>query len=165
MTIPVLYSTNPWIAHDICMKYRKGIHFVWCSEFFDPKTAPAVSAAASIAPSSSPKGIYDALFDDHYREDTHSALIRGYKKTFCRLAKEWLSEESITKDQHDEIFATVKSKSWKIWRPVLYVIPRESLDKQGRIMSVERRNRAGYGAELQIKDLRREEFDIIETKP
>ena len=138
---------------------------MWCSNFFDPKTANAGSAAAIIAPSSSPKGIYDALYDDHFREDTHSALIKGYKKTFCRLAREWLSENAISKEQHDEIIATVRSQSWKIWRPVLYVIPRESLDRDGRINSVKRRDRAGYGPELQIQDLRREEFDIIETKP
>lgn len=165
MNTPVLYSTNPWLAHEISMRYRNGIHFVWCSDFFDPKTAPTTSAAARIAPSSSPKGIYDSLYDDYFNEDNHSALIKGYKKTFSRLARDWLSEKTLTKEAHDEIISVVKSNSWKIWRPVLYVIPREQLDKAGRVKSVVRANRASYGPELQILDLHRNEFDLIEIKP
>lgn len=165
MNTPILYSTNPWIAHDIAMKYRGGVHFVWCSEYFDPSTAPDRSAASCIAPSSSPKSIYDSLYNDHYREDTHSSLINGYKKTFSRLAKGWLADKEITKEEHDEILAVIRSKSWRIWRPVLYVIPSEKLISENRVKSVQRRERAGYGPEMQIQDLLRKEFDIIETKP
>jgi hypothetical protein len=157
---PVLHSTNSWISHEIAMKYRNGQHFVWCSEYYDPTTAPAGSAAAAIAPSSSPKGIYDALHGDCYREDTHSSLIKGYRKTFKRLAAQWLAEGSIDKPQHDEIAAIVKSQSWKIWRPVLFVIPRALV--AGRVVHVPHARRAAYGPELQITDLMPQEFDLIE---
>lgn len=163
MAGPVLYSTNPWYAHEISKKYRGGRHFVWCSEYYDPKTAPAGSAASLIAPSSSPKGIFDALWGDCEREERHSALIGGYRKKLRRLATEWLTDRSISQEQRAEIVATVKSTSWLIWRPLLYVIPRTPIEAAGRLISVPHRVRAGNGPELQITDLMSDEFDIITT--
>ncbi len=159
MAGPVLYSTNSWIAHEFATRYRGGSHFVWCSEHYDPHSAPAGSAAAAIAPSSSPKGIYDTLRGDCDREDRHSSLIRGYRKTFLRLAKTWLADKSISKQQYDEIVSTVKSNSWRIWRPVLFVIPEEPV--RSRIVHVAHPGRAGYGPEMQIHDLKSTEFDVI----
>jgi hypothetical protein len=159
---PLIYSTNCWYAHRIAMDYRGGRHFVWCSEYYDPTTAPHGSAASAIAPSSSPKGIYDALHSDCQREDTHSSLIKGYRRKFRALAAQWLSAGEITKPAHDEIVATVKSPSWKIWRPVLFVIPRAPIEAAGRLMSVTQKHRAAYGPELQISDLVLHEFDMIE---
>src|SRR5437868_2448817 len=135
---PLLYSTNCWFAHQIAVQYRHQRHFVWCSEYYDPTTAPSGSAASAIAPSSSPKGIYDTLHGDCAREDGHSSLIRGYRKTFKALATQWLSAGEITKLQHDGIVAAVKSHSWKIWRPFLFVIPREKIEQAGRLQSVAR---------------------------
>lgn len=135
---------------------------MWCSEHYDPTSAPAGSAGAAIAPSSSPKGIYDQLHGDCDREDTHSALIKGYSKTFRRLATQWLSTSEITKDQHDEIVSAITSKSWKIWRPVLFVIPRHPIESSGRLLTVPHKRRAAYGPELQILDLAAAEFDMIE---
>ena len=158
----ILYSTNPWIAHDISKKYLNGKHFVWCSGYFDPKMAPHGSAESAVAPSSSPKGIFETLKDDCEREDDHSQLIYGYKKTFSRLAKVWLADGTINKEQFDEIITTVRSKSWKIWRPVLYLIPKENISASGRLISVPRQKRASIGTELQICDLAVNEFDFIE---
>ncbi len=79
-----------------------------------------------------------------------------------RLARDWLSDGSLTLPEHDEIIAAVRGWTWTIWRPVLYVIPRSPLELAGRIQAVPRRDRAAHGPELQIKDLRRDEFDIIE---
>jgi len=161
-TSPVLYSTNPWYATKMA-EYLGGKYFVWCSEYFDPTSAPSGSEAAAIAPSSSPKGIYCTLLDDCQREDTHSALIRGYRKTFRRLAKAWCAEGLITSDDCAEILAVIKSTSWRIWRPVLYVIPKDPIVSQGRLISVPHRFRAAYGPETQIVDLQAHEFDIIEV--
>jgi hypothetical protein len=144
------------------MNYRGGTHFVWCSEYYDPKLAPPGSAAAAIAPSSSPKSIYDKLHEDWAGEDVHSALIRGYRKTFKQLAKVWFADGSITELQRDEIVAKVTSQSWKIWRPVLFVIPKEPIVAQNRLIVVPHKSRAGYGPELQIIDLQPHEFDVIE---
>ncbi|GEM_PF-1316708 len=163
MAGPILYSTNPWFAGEVALNYRGGTHFVWCSEYYDPSIAPSGSAAALIAPSSSPKGIFDTLWNDCEREDTHSSLIRDYRKTFRRLANEWLAAGSITAPQRDEIVATVKSVSWKIWRPVLYVIPRAPIEAAERLISVPHGARAAYGPELQIVNLRSNEFDTVST--
>ncbi len=160
MAGPVLYSTNTWFAYDIATRYRNGVHFVWCSEYYDPSVAPAGSYTAAVAPSSNPRQIYDTLHGDVVREDMHSALIGGYKKTFRRLTKAWLADGSITQAQFDEINTTIKLPSWKIWRPVLYVISYELV--KDRIVSVPHKSRAGYGPEMQIPDLRSNEFDVIE---
>ncbi|HYF20820.1 MAG TPA: hypothetical protein VEA40_23335 [Ramlibacter sp.] len=146
------------------MRYRDGVHFAWVCEYFDAGTAPAGSAAAAIAPSSNPKHIYETLWSDVDKEDAHSALIKGYRKTFKALAMAWKAAGSITDDQAKEIIATVKSNSWKIWRPVLYVIPKSGIVPATRIHSVAHGARAAYGPELQIQDLVPAEFDVIEFR-
>jgi hypothetical protein len=163
MAGPILYSANPWIAHEIAMKYRGGIHFAWCSECYDPTTEAATSAAAAIAPSSSPFGIIQRLNADRHGEDTHSYLIQGYRKTLKRLAKAWRADKSIDESQFQEIISVMKSASWKIWRPVLYVIPRAPFESTKRLLSVPYPDRAAYGPELQIVDLHHSEFDRIVT--
>jgi hypothetical protein len=164
MSGPILYSTNPWIAHEFAVKYLGGKHFAWCSECYDPIFAPPGSAGASVAPSSSPHGIFQALKHDCEREDKHSDLIKRYRKTFKRLAADWLSTSRISQDQYDEIIAVTKGPSWRIWRPVLYVIPREPIEAAGRLNSVPYKDRAGYGPELQITDLDPSEFDLLEVQ-
>jgi hypothetical protein len=163
MAGPVLYSTNPWIAHDIAVKYLEGKHFCWCSEYFDPTAAPAASAAALIAPSSSPKTIFYNLLGDCEREDKHSTLIKGYRKTFRRLANNWFADDVISASQRDEIIATMAPGSYRIWRPVIYVIPREPIEGAGRLVAVPAALRASYGGEYQVKDLSEAEFDLIEV--
>jgi hypothetical protein len=162
MAGPILYSVNPWFAPEMARQYRGGKYFAWVCECFDSSMAPGGSAASLIAPSSNPRKIYGRLHEDYKQEDEHSDLIRGYKKTFTRLAKLWLADGSLTPDQYEEIIATVRSRSWKIWSPVLYVIPRADIEAAGRLISVSRPDRASYGPEMQVKDLQRHEFDIIE---
>jgi len=161
MAGPILYSTNPWFATDIALRYRRGVHFAWVCEYFDSEEAPAGSAAALIAPSSNPRRIYNQLREDCEKEDKHSSLIAGYKRTFSKLAKGWFGDASLNRDQYDEIMATVRAPSWKIWRPVLYVIPRSEINPS-RLKSVKIGARAAYGPELQIADLQPHEFDKIE---
>lgn len=162
MTPPILYSANPWYATEVAEKYRSGLHFAWLSEYFDSeKDAPAGSAGRLIAPSSNPRKIYEDLWHEYDAQEEHSRIIKAHKKTFRRLAKAWLGSGEISQDQHDEIYASVNSRSWKIWKPVLYVIPRRSID-ESRIIPIGRRDRAGYGPEYQIHDLKRDEFDIVD---
>jgi hypothetical protein len=165
MAGPVLYSTNPWSAVDVAVKYRSGRHFAWCSEYFDAAAAPPGSAAAAVAPSSNPCWIYRQLRQDCESEDRHSDLIRRYQKTFRRLATAWLAKREITTDQRDEIYASSGPGSWNIWRPVVYVIPRHPIESAGRLLSVVHKKRAGHGPELQIVDLLAHEFDIIQLEP
>lgn len=159
---PVLYSANPWLASDISMRYRGGRHFAWCCEHFDIAKAPPGTAAALIAPSSNPRAIYEQLHKDVSAEDQHSALLKSYRKTFKRLATSWLAAGEISGADRDEILATLRPGSWRIWRPVLYVIPRAPIELAGRLISVPRAGRASHGPELQIEALLPNEFDIIE---
>jgi hypothetical protein len=161
MPNPLLYSANPWFATEIASKYRGGNYFAWVCEYFDTDHAPHGSAGALIAPSSNPRKIYYDLLQEYHAQEEHSRIIRDHKRTFRRLAKKWLADGEINDDQFAEIVASVKAISWRIWKPVLYVIPRMAIDA-GRIKEVPRNDRAGYGPELQIADLQREEFDIVD---
>jgi hypothetical protein len=162
MTSPVFYSTNPWFATDVSDRYRGGVYFAWVCECFDTKNALPGSAALMIAPSSNPRRIYQNLAEECHDEEENSPIIKGHRKTFIRLAKEWYADGSITKDQSDEIMASARARGWRIWRPVLYVIPIAPIIAARRLQSVRRSDRAGHGPEQQILDLRRDEFDIIE---
>jgi hypothetical protein len=162
MASPILYSVNPWFATDVTMRYRNGKFFAWVCECFDTRRAHPGTAASLIAPSSNPCRIYRDLLEDTTRQDDHSVLVKGYRKKFTRLANEWLSDGSLTKEGRDEILASVRGRTWLIWRPVLYVIPRHVVAGDGRLTTVARPDRAGYGPEMQVIDLDRSEFDIIE---
>jgi hypothetical protein len=158
---PVFYSANPWFATDVALKYRAGNFFAWICEYFDADHAPAGSAGSLIAPNSNPRKIYEELLYDCNAEEQHSRPIKGHKKTFSRLAKEWLADKEINDDQYAEIIASLRTPSWRIWRPVLYVIPKAGIDP-ARIKEVRRKERGGYGPEFQIVDLRQGEFDIVD---
>lgn len=161
MAGPVYYSTNPWFSIDIAEKYRGGRYFAWICEYFDSDSAPSGSAGAMIAPSSNPRKIYEDLLHDCRAQEEHSRIIRDHRKTFTRLAKQWFSAGELSQAQFDEIIASVRAMSWRIWKPVLYVIPKAGIDPS-RIIEVPRRDRAGYGPEHQIRDLHRHEFDVID---
>ena len=160
---PLLYSTNPTIASQIAVKYRHGKHFVWCSEAHSPALAPVGSLIAAIAPSSSPTEIFLELKNACDREDRHNSKIKAYRKTYCRLADEWFANNDITDVERDEIKGIVRSHSWNIWRPVLYIIPRAPIEAAGRLIQVPHRSRAAVGPELQIVDLLPTEFDMMRS--
>ena len=95
-------------------------------------------------------------------EDRGNEKIKNYRKTFRSLAREWFARGEITQAQRDEIIESVKPGSWKIWRPVIYVIPRAPIEATpGRLNLAPRQSRGGYGEEYIISDLRRDEFDVV----
>jgi len=156
------YSANPWFATEIATKYRGGTFFAWVSEYFDTeREAPAGSSGHLIAPSSNPRKIYADLLHEYRAQEEHSRVIRDHRKTFRRVAKQWLADGTLTKLQYDEIVSSVNAQSWRIWKPVLYVIPRSNIAPE-RVIEVQRKDRAGYGPEKQIVDLQAHEFDIID---
>lgn len=155
------YSTNPWFSTEIAERYRGGRYFAWVCEYFDASEAPPGSAGSLIAPSSNPRKIYEDLLYEYRAQEEHPRVIRDHRKTFRRLAKDWKAKGEINDAQLAEIIASVNASSWKIWKPVLYVIPSRTIDP-ARVISVARSARAGYGPEHQILDLRRDEFDIID---
>src|SRR4051812_48168724 len=122
MAGPVIYSANPWFSVELGSKYRGGKYFAWVCEYFvSERDAVAGSAGAMIAPSSNPRKIYEDLLHEYRSQEEHSRIIKDHRKTFKRLAKSWLAKGELSQDQYDEIVASVQAKTWRIWKPVLYV--------------------------------------------
>ena len=147
-----LYSTNPFFTHYLVIKYNEGKHYVWCSDKYDPGGAP----------SSSPCEIFISLQKDCDNEDTHSSRISGYKKKIRKLVISWVTEGKINENAKKEIIAAINSSSWNIWRPQLYIINRNPVEKAGRLIPVPAHDRAALCEEWQITDLDTSEFEIIE---
>ena len=166
MAGPVLYSTNPRFTEIVCDHYRSGRYgLLWCSEFFDPSAHGALSHAALIAPSSSPKPLYYDVLNAVRKSDHGNQKLREYRKTFAKLARDWLSKGEITRFQHDEIIALVKRFPFTIWEPRLFILPRDAVTANRHLQPVPAAKRAGVGMEYQVLDLPRAEFDIIILEP
>jgi hypothetical protein len=160
---PILYSTNPYLSFEVGELFRRDqVHVVWCSEIFDPRTSASSAPGSMVAPSSSPRAIADQLAQDVRGEDTHSALIKRYRRTFRGLATSFYTDGLLTADRAEELRALASRQSFRIWRPLIYVIPRASLEAAGRLQPVPPAKRAGHGPEYRITDLKRDEFDVLE---
>jgi len=79
-----------------------------------------------------------------------------------KLAINWETEGKTNNDTKKEIIAEIDSKSWNIWRPQLYIINRDTIEKAGRLKHVPADNRAALCEEWKITDLNTSEFEIIE---
>jgi hypothetical protein len=136
--------------------------YAWCSEYLDAAIAPGISSAHFIPENSRPLWIYNHVRIAVQLEDNGNVKIKAYRQTFRNLARSWFANGEITKEDHDEIIASVKPGSWNIWRPVIYVIPRAPIEvTPNRLRAVTRPSRGGYGEEFIISDLRRSEFDVV----
>jgi hypothetical protein len=166
MAGPVLYSTNPWFTEFVCDEYHGGRYgLLWCSEFFDPASHGRHSIASRVAPSSSPRTLYYDVLNAVQTSDNGNRKLEDYRKTFTRLASDWLSKGALPQFHHDEIIALVGRYPFTIWEPRRVVIPREPLEASGRLQPVPADKRAGVGMEYQAFDLLRAEFDIIILEP
>lgn len=161
MAGPVLYSTKPWFTEIVCERYRSQRYRVWSSEEFDPASVGTHSLSALTAPGSSPKPLYYDVLKAVRTSDQGNQKIPHYRSTFRRLARDWFSRNEISSADQDDILAMVRRERWRIWKPRLYVIPREYVEKPGRLSPVPVQKAAGIGPEFQILDLHRSEFDIV----
>ena len=161
MSSLLLYSTNSLLKFHIQKQFRKGVHYVWCSEDFDSKKLSPYSTGALVPPSSNPADIYRRLRLDVDGKDSHSTKIAETKATLLNLAIEWESKGEISKDEQSEITYMVRNASFENWRPLIYVIPRAPVES--RLQLVPPDKRAGLGREYILADLKSEEFDIIEV--
>lgn len=157
----VLYSTNPFLKLLIQKKYRKDVHYVWCSEHFDGKAAPRYSAPSLIAPSSNPIEIYRALKSDVDNADRHSAKINEQKMGMTARANQWHDAGEISREEMEEIIYLVNQQDFTQWKPLIYVIPITQAILDRRVL-VPIHNRASSANEYIIADLDVSEFDIIE---
>jgi len=159
---PLLYSTNTFLSYEIGCRYRSNKHFVWCSEVFDPRKQSRNSLVSMVAPTSSPYEIARVLADAVVGEDHHNANIKKYRSLFKRFATIWEADKSITPEAASEIRGMVSQQSFRIWRPYVFIIPREPIESKRRLVSVKMASRAAAGPEYKIENLDTSEFDVIE---
>jgi len=157
---PILYSTNTYLKYHIQQRFRNDVHWVWCSEIFDSKTAAALAPNYLVAPSSNPADIYRELKRDIAGRDVHSAKIGSQKASLQALAIQWEAGGEISPENKKEIIFMVTTAAIEYWRPLLYVIPRALVQNRMQLVPIEKR--ASFGIEYTINDLKRNEFDIVE---
>ncbi|MGV7241535.1 hypothetical protein [Caballeronia sp. M23-90] len=157
---PLLYSTNPFLKLLIQEKYRKNVHYVWCSEAFDSTKHGTYTSIALVPPSSDPCAIYKQLRDEAGRGERHSSKIPQMKASLQGLAIAWRDANEITAEEAEEIIYMAETAGAIEWRPLVYVIPRAAV--QARLMNVPMAKRASLGPEYILSDLSRDEFDVIE---
>jgi hypothetical protein len=160
MSPPLLYSTNVLLKLLIHERFRGDKHYVWCSESFDSKSLPRYSLSSQVAPSSNPFDIYQELKSAVQRKDQHCYKINEQKLSLKNLAIMWEGKGEISADDKEEIIYMVDAASFDDWRPLIYLIPRTSVET--RLQTVQANKRASFGIEYIITDLMRSEFDIIE---
>ena len=160
MSAPVIYSTNVMLKYLIQEKFQNDVHYVWSSEYFDSNKRPAYSSGALVPPSSNPADIYRDLKNAVERGDSHNAKIIEQKAVLVRLATKWAQDGKISQAEKDEIIYWVTTARFDLWKPLLYVIPREPIELQIQIVPPDKR--ASFGNEYIISDLERSKFDIIE---
>ncbi len=115
---------------------------------------------AMVAPSSNPSDIFKDLKEAVHRGDHHNPKILEQKTSIKSLAIKYNGEGKLSDKDKDEIIYLVDSSSFQDWRPLLYIIPYAPI--RGRLEEVPIHLRASLGMEYIIKDLTRNEFDIIE---
>lgn len=160
MTPPLLYSTNVALKFLIHEKFRKDVHYAWCSEDFDATAYPSYSVKSHLAPTSNPIDIFRELREAVERSDRHCFKINEQKVSFKNLALDWESANEISEDERAEIIHWIDVAPFNDWRPLIYVIPRSLVEARMELVAPEKRS--SFGNEYIVPDLRREEFSVID---
>lgn len=163
MTGPLLYSANPMLKLYVQQHYRDDVHYIWCSEVFDPGAAPRFTNASMVAPSSSPKSICNGLLQAVQQRDRHDAKIQEQRAGFVGRATRWEQEGHLTESQRDEILFLANANDFEYWRPLLYLVPRSLVEDRLELVDISKR--ASAGNEYILSDLKRSEFDVLEWSP
>lgn len=158
---PVIYSTNVYLKYLIQQTYRGDIHHLWCSEYFDSTKQPGYSMAARVGRSSNPVDIYKQWAEVVKTQDAHDRELIAKKDSLIGLATGWQLAGEITPQVRDEIIFLVQNAGWNYWRPLIYVIPRAAVEPRLQVVNITQR--AGFGVEYIISDLKGSEFDVIEV--
>ena len=153
----ILYSTNAWLAWRIADDYYKGVHYAWCSPFFDGDTAfPHIK----LPPSSSPKEMYTLMEEEVRRGDRHSTNVDRIKVGILRGAASKKAQGIITDAEEKKIASIVECSQILDYAPVLFVIPYRGVSKL--IVEVPPIDRAHpLSPEFRIESLPSARFDVI----
>lgn len=155
-----LYSTNVYLKLLIQEKYRKDLHYVWCSDCFDSAKLPGYSMGSFLPASSNPADIYRDIKLNFQRTDNHNAKIQEQKASFKSLAVKWQQAGEITKLEEQEIVYLTDTAPANAWRPLIYVISRSLVEPRLQVVPISQR--ASMAEEFIIPDLARFEFDLVE---
>ncbi|KAA6346150.1 hypothetical protein EZS27_006320 [termite gut metagenome] len=156
----LFYSTNTYIANNIASQFYSGMHYVWCSPVFDPKSLDAMNVWKNIPPSSSPYNIYWQLKQDVESKDMHSPKIEANKVGLKRGALEALKNKMIDDVEYSEIIYMIDTVDIDSFRPLLYLIPKSLVFSKIEEVPIEKRANP-LGIEYRIKNLQNTEFEII----
>jgi len=157
--LPILYSTNTWLAYMIAQRYYKSEHYVWCTPFFDPRRNGGRDAA--VPPTSSPFEVYCSLAEEVSRRDRHSKKIEENRVGILRGANAKKQAGVIDEVQEKDIVSIVSQAEIPDFRPLMYVIPYSVVVDRMREPPPEDKAHP-LSAEYVIDQLPRDLFDVIE---
>jgi hypothetical protein len=157
--LPILYSTNTWLAYMIAQRYYKSEHYVWCTPFFDPRRSGGRDAA--VPPTSSPFEVYCSLAEEVARRDRHSRKIEENRVGILRGANAKKQAGVIDEVQEKDIVSIVDQAEIPDFRPLMYVIPYSVVVDRMREPPLEDKAHP-LSAEYVIDQLPRDLFDVIE---
>jgi hypothetical protein len=157
-----LYSTATWLGFSINQRYYGGVHYVWCTPHFDPRS-PFLGIASAVPPTSSPRAIYESLFAEVEAGDRHSAKIAQNRLGIQRGADVQFRSGTITEGARDEIIAIVEAAEVRDFRPLLLVIPFPLV--AAAVKQVPIKDRAHpLSEEYILERLPRDTFDVLEVR-
>jgi hypothetical protein len=156
----LLYSASTWLAFSIAERFYGGVHYVWCSPYYDGSTA---ARHFSVPPSSSPAEIYRTLEDDTRRGDRHSAALEQNRSGVRNGASAKRDAGVINEFQFSEISLIVENAHLHELRPVLYVIPFDRVRSSAVEVPVAE-CASPFSIEYRIEQLRNDCFDLLELR-
>jgi hypothetical protein len=125
----LLFSTNAKLAYEISLRYYNDIHYVWCATFFNNNL---LSPLEIKNPSSSiPYIRYKNLYNESTGSatDKHGPYILATKAGIRVGAEKKLQEKIINEHQRDEILKIVNDSECSDYRPLLYIMPYDSIER------------------------------------
>ena len=157
----VLYSTYSWLAYKINEMYYGDQHYVWCTPFFDPRSRFAKESA--VPPTSSPREIYDVLYEECRRRDQHSKKVDQNRLGILHGADVKLRLGAISPVQHEEISAIATNAVIGDFFPLLFVIPYAPVAAIIKQVPIKERAHV-LSQEFILENLPRRAFDVLEIR-
>jgi hypothetical protein len=156
----LLYSASTWLAYSIAERFYGGIHYAWCSPFFDGSTA---ALHVNVPPSSSPAEIYWSLWQETRRGERHSEAMRTNRRGILAGARAKAAAGVVTPAQVLEIRKIVNAAHPREFRPLLFVIPFAGVEDLVSEVPVSKRAHP-LSIELRVAALPRDRFDVLELR-
>ena len=156
----LLYSAGSRLAYAIAERFYGGVHYVWCSPFYDGVVA---ARHINVPPTSSPAEIYRNLEEETRRGDRHSTLIKQNRNAIESGARAKRTAGIISETEFEEIQTILEEAETREFRPVLYLIPFDRV--RGSTIDVPVRERASLlSVEYRVEALRSDCFDLLQLR-